>query len=451
MALKIDDQQKSDYEKLTLKQIKTRLEENANRTFQVYSGDDAILMAKAFGITEEELKEKIKHQAIEKSKKETKKIDESKTVDTGKQKKAKGRIIGEIKRKNNPELNEIIPRLQSNSLTEEDYEKLKKEQIDITDFSSLKSQVSAEDRWKDAVKQKAIKYMKDKDFQEEVLMNEIIPEPSKDEIENLVREKIIRKVRTQIEQSIKDKKTQEDQQVIDNEIEERTISLDSIISKTQRGLDLTDDEHKVIEELNNNYSIDVNAMYYDIRSNEEPLKDSIRKAKFQKLKAQVTIGIEKKQKIKQIMKCIKGQEAKQSENIEYNNLICGSNWYIATGKNNAVDICISNDVKEDERQKIEEKIRSEVGKIVQISKDADLSARLMSKCNEVIPKKEKQEKSKVQPMTKSQDAKQEISMKSMKKATKDVTGPEKRDILSLIKQTIEKIKSKIKPSDKETR
>ena len=87
--------------------------------------------------------------------------------------------------------------------------------------------------------------------------------------------------------------------------------------------------------------------------------DSVKKRLFNKLKTSITIGIEKKEEMDRIINNINDNNINK-ENYDY--LIFGANWYIATGKNGELDMYVKEGAKQSEKLAMESVIQKMISK-----------------------------------------------------------------------------------------
>ena len=392
------------YEDLSLKQIEKRLEENKNEISKTYNGDNLILMAKQHGI--EDFEKIVTEKAFERAKVETDNMKEEKQ-ETQKQKKLKGMLIGEIKRSGKKELNEIIAKIQTNSLNSADYQVLETTGIDTKEykaiFSKENNESNFEQRKNDKIKQKVDKYEKEPEFRKKVLSQEIFAEVDKD----LIKQQAVNKSKKTILSKLE--KQTVNRENIEQDVQEKAVRLDSILTSLKDEETLEAAELEVLKELKEEYGVDVNEVYNEIRKDENGLKLEAQKQLFDKLQASITIGIEKKEEISRLMKGINSNSQNQNN---YDEMIFGLNWYVATGENGEIDMYMKEQANDLEK--------ATMGEIVQ----------------QMIDKAPNEKEAKIISAKYSRFIPQEISMRSIEASTEIITGPEKAKAVEIIGREI---------------
>lgn len=374
---KLDEKIILKYLDLSQSEIKRRLEENLERAFQIYCGNDMKLIANFYGISNENLeklvKEKAKHKAEQElwmnvETKESKNKEQKK--ETGKQKKEKSKLISEIKRKGNPKLNQLISKVQKNILTKKDFNKLEEAGISTKSYkeSIEKSSNTAdvEDRKKVKLEQRIRRYIKDDEFIKNVLISEIIEEPSEEMIKKEAIKKVVLTVRNSLSERVTEKIKQNrdvekkgelepyEIQKRDDEIRDRVLNLDNILLSISSGKEISKSERKLVDNLNYIYGIDIKKEYNKIIEEKNKLSNDIMRKQFEKMQSYITVGIEDKESINKIMGLIRKSEQQKTE---YYNLTYGKNWYIAIDNSKIADVYMSNEAEEYEQEKMKETLK----------------------------------------------------------------------------------------------
>lgn len=380
---KVDEKIILEYLDLNQSEIKRRLEENLERTFQIYCGNDMKLIANFYGISDENLEKLVKEKAKERAEQELSMNEEAKESkkETGKQKKEKSKLISEIKRKGNPKLNQLISKVQKNILTKKDFKKLEEAGISTKSYkeSIEKSSniTSVEDRKKVKLEQRIRRYIKDDEFIKSVLISEIIEKPNEEMIKKEAIKKVVLTVRNTLSERVTEKikqnrdveekgKLEPDEiQKRNNEIRDRVLNLDNILLSISSGKEISESERKLVDNLNYIYGIDIKKNYNEIMEEKDKLSKDIMKKQFEKMQSYITVGIESKESINKIIGLIIGFEPQKSE---YYNLTYGRNWYIATDNSKIADVYMSNEADEHEQEKMKETLKkmieSETNEIV---------------------------------------------------------------------------------------
>ena len=372
----ISEDKRKIYEDLSLKQIEKKLEENKNEISKTYNGENLILIAKQHGIDEKEFEKIVKEKAIERAKAETGNMKEEKQQETQKQKRLKGMLIGEIKRSGKQELNEMIAKIQTNSLKEEDYQILEETGIDAKEFkesfSKENNESNLDQRKNDKIKQKVDKYEKEPEFRKKVLSQEIFPEVNIDLIEQQAVNKSKKTIISKLEKHVANRED------VEQEVQNKTVKLDSILASIKDEKALEDTELEVLKQLKEEYDVDVNEVYNEIRNDEKGLKFEVQKQLFDKLQASITVGIEKKEEINRIMDGINKEHPNQKQ---YDNMIFGLNWYVATEENGDIDMYIKDEANNLEKSTMGEIVQQMIGN-AKNEKDAE---RIKDKYSKLIP------------------------------------------------------------------
>lgn len=128
---------------------------------------------------------------------------------------------------------------------------------------------------------------------------------------------------------------------------------------------------------------------------------------FDRLKASITIGIEKREEMDRIMKNI-NENSKDTE--KYDHLIFGANWYIATGEQGQIDMHIKEEANKSDRSAMKDIVQKMVGS-AKSEKEAEY---IQAKYNKVN--------------------KNEISMEQLKECIKTVTAEERAQALATMKR-----------------
>lgn len=374
---KLDEKIVLKYLELSQSEIKRRIQENLERAFQIYCGNDKKLIANFYGISAENLEKLVQEKAKERAEQElsvNEEVKESKNKEqkkeTGKQKKEKSKLISEIKRKGNPKLNQLISKVQKNILTKKDFNKLEEAGISTKSYrESVEKNSNITDmeyRKKLKLEQRVRRYIKDDEFIKSVLISEIIEAPSEEMIKKEAIRKVVLTVRNSLSKRITEKIKQnrdveengelepDEIQKRDDEIRDRILNLDNILLRISKGKEISQSERELVDNLNYIYGIDIKKNYNEIMEEKNKLSNDIMRKEFEKMQSYITMGIEDKESINKIMKLINGYEQQKSE---YYNLTYGSNWYIATDNSKIVDVYMSNEADEYEQEKMKETLK----------------------------------------------------------------------------------------------
>lgn len=350
--------------------------------------------------------------------------------ETGNQKKMKGMLIGEVKKLRNPDLADIISKIQSGSIEEDDFDRLESVGIDTSrfkeSFNATNQEISLEQRKEEAKRQKVKKYIKDEEFKKSVVIQEIVGEVNKELLQEEAREKTKRTIRNKLEKSIEEKRksetkkeelTEEEKLHVRQEAQNGVTNIESILIKTSKGKQLTQDESSALEQLIDEYNVDVQDTYNEIMQDKETLINDVQRKEFDKIRASITVGIEKAEEIGRMISSIRAEEDQIDENDKtaYDYLVCSNKWYIGIGKNVEPEIYIREDARIEDRSNLKKEVR----RIVAEPKNSEISESLISKYKLVT------------------EGKEEIQMADIETITEIVTGPEKLEEVKRIKAQIQ--------------
>lgn len=363
----------SKFSHLTIQELKKELENNWESMYKIYCGVDLKLIAKCYGIDEIKFKELVETRARQRAEQEVKKgkdegIQSSKKVniETSKQKREKGKLISNIKKKGNVKLNALIVKIQKGTLTKKDYETLENAGIDTIRYKeSLEVVASIYDIEKsknDKIEQKFNKYVKDEDFIKNVLIEELIGQikaktiteevikKTNLTINNIVRDKIIKDIKKENNFPDEIEFDEERSQELNERFKEAILGIDTIIKKIDEKGVFSREEQEFVEKFEEEYEVSISEVYKSFRDNEKKVINDIAKQRFNRLQSYITIGIEERESIKKIMSLIKGEEIRE---YLYGDLMYGENWYIAIN-NDSIDTCINENASDKERKKVQE-------------------------------------------------------------------------------------------------
>ena len=369
-----DEIKLSKYLDLSQSEIKRKLEEKSEQIFQIYSGNSMKLISNFYGISDEDFEKIVKEKAKEKAEQElsmNEEIKESKNKEqqkeTGRQKKEKSKLISEIKRKGNPKLNQLISKVQKNTLTKKDLNKLEEAGISTKSYNEsiekCNNKTNMQDIKKVKLEQRIRRYIKDEEFIKSVLISEIIEKPSEEMIKKEAIKKVVLTVRNSLNEKITkqikhNRDVEENEELEPDEIQKRdseirdwVLNLYNILLGISSGKEIGESERNVIDNLNCVYGIDVKRIYNEIMGEEDKLSNDIMKKQFEKIQSYITVGIESKESIDKIIGLIRKTEPQKSQ---YYNLTYGRNWYIATDNTKMADVYISNEAGEHEQENVKE-------------------------------------------------------------------------------------------------
>lgn len=334
------------YDDLDLSEITSKIEKCTEESLSVFSGNDIITIAKYYGITEEEINKKIEEEINIEPEKQSNKVEKY----SNNAKKVKSKIISQIKEKNNNELNTYIPKIIRETINDEELKKLEENGIDTDTFVRLI--INKEGKIDDTTsienkKNNRIKQIKSNTRIMEKIVSEIIFENiTEDEINNQVIKDTILEVKSEIfkffQNGLENKKlSKEYKEKINSKIHDLKIE-ELLMDYTKTG-EFDEEKFKRITM----YGIDIKEIYKKYNNMPEIEKGKVRLNKLDKIKANVSIGIKKIEKWKEIKRKISKDE-EQTDRI-VNCAVFGNSWYIEYIRGSKPNIYLSENATEDEK------------------------------------------------------------------------------------------------------
>ena len=185
------------YLELSEKDIKKRLEQNSEESFEVFAGEDIYIIAEFYGITRDDIEKII----IKKVVSQQRKIDIS-SEESSKAKKLKGKIISQIKELNNPELNKLISKVAKEEITQEEMKLLQDAGIETEEYESIcinkEVAVDVERIKADKIKGQVRNMLADKSVVESIVTDKIFNNVTEEEINAQILDDLIKTVKSHI-------------------------------------------------------------------------------------------------------------------------------------------------------------------------------------------------------------------------------------------------------------
>lgn len=349
-----------EYIELSVKDIRERLAENREKSFEVFSGEDIYLIAEHYGITAEEI-EKI---VTEKVTMQYERIDIT-SEESSKSKKIKGKIISQIKECNDSKLIKLISKVAKEEITEEELKLLQEAGIETREYESIcikkEGTVDSEKIKADRIKGQVKKILADESAVESIVADKIFSDISEEEINAQILEDLIKTIKSHVY----DYYVSQNPDGIMTEYEKERIN------ERIHGLDIDDNITKCIEtdfkpiewieRIKKEFGLDVKSEYNKILRNQAKLRSKVQRNKLEKLKSDITIGIRKKERIDQLRDSI-SQGDTELENKEFERIIYGNDWFIGFNSGEPtfyIDPSISEENKEDLKEVLKKEIEKE--------------------------------------------------------------------------------------------
>ena len=348
----------SSYDELDISEINSMLTKYCEESLDIFSGNDIRIIANYYGITEQEINKKIEEEINIKSEKKESKVENY----SNNAKKVKSKIISQIKEKNKNELNTIIPKIIRENINELELKVLEENGIDTDAYvrlivnkeGKINSEKSIENK-----KNNRIKQIKSNTRIMEKIVSEIIFENiTEDEINNQVIKDTILEVKSEIfiffqNRFGKKKLSKENKEKINNKIHD--LKLEELLRDYIKTGEIND------KELKNTYGIDIKEIYKKYNNMLEIEKGKVRLNKLDKMKANISIGIKRIEKWKEIKKRI-SKDNEQNEGI-INRVIFGNSWYIEYINGLKPNVYLSENATENEKNDFKQALKKQIEQI----------------------------------------------------------------------------------------
>ena len=360
----------SSYDELDLSEITSKLEICTEESLSIFSGNDIITIAKYYGITEEEINKKIEEEINREPEKQSNKVEKY----SNNAKKVKNKIISQIKEKNNNELNTIIPKIIRETINDEELKEL--EEYGINTDAYVRLVINKEGKIDDTTsienkKNNRIKQIKSNTRIMEKIVSEIIFENiTEDEFSNQVINDTILEVKSEIFKYYQNelgnrKLSKEYKEKINNKIHD--LKIEELLRDYTKTGEFDEEKLKRI----NMYGIDIKEIYKKYNNMPEIEKGKVRLNKLDKIKANISIGIRKIEKWKEIKRRISKDE-KQTDGI-VNHAIFGNSWYIEYINGSKPNIYLSENATEDEKNDFKLALKKQIEIIKSEKKEINIS------------------------------------------------------------------------------
>ena len=331
------------------REVKREIDAKKERSLNLYSGKDPRIVAEYYDISRDEIDSAI----FLKANQEVNNSDIKFYGETGKQEKLRKRLIGTLSKCKRPEFEDIRQTLIDgylDNLSDEDIKELddggilKVAEIGSDEIQKSLSHSSDLSTYKS---DKVRNLTENEYFQNTVIMG-LIASKFDDETRNREKNNYLHDATKQdVKFKLRKKLMAESNAEISNEelsryITDRIHIVDSLTDRVLSGEELSEKDKSTIEKLDSLYGINIEKIYSKFLKSPN-LEDKVNKRIYNKIRANVPVGISNMERIKTIKgfidNNIKKNRFSEEEESDIFHISYGKNWLIALGE----DECILKD------------------------------------------------------------------------------------------------------------
>ena len=332
------------------REVRREIDAKKERALNLYSGKDPRIIAEYYDISRDEIESAI-------YKKANLEVDENYRKDigeTGKQEKLRKRLIGTISKCRRPEFEDIKQTLIDgylDDLSEDDIKELDESGIlKAAEIGSEEIQNSLSHSTDlSTYKSDKVRNLSENEYFQNTVIMGLIASKFDDETRNREKNNYLHDATKQdVKSKLRKRLLAESNAEVSNEelskyITDRIHSVDSLIDRFLSGEEISEKDKSTIEKLDKLYGINIEKIYGKFLKSPN-LEDRVNKRIYNKIRANVPVGISNMDRIKTIKGFIdnnikKHKFSEEEEESDIFHISYGRNWLIALGE----DECIIKD------------------------------------------------------------------------------------------------------------